>query len=237
MGGALWSSGGDIAGGNIYKGLNVDELVSALKEAFPKGDPRPEQLRKLLAEFEKIQRLQQSLYEWKELHNALDDILTSFAQFSSEIHRADAEKVIPSLRTLNNLWYAVSVKVDALLEFARHINHIGRRYQEEAGVISGEHWAVKISGMRNQINIQLGLNETSGFNLSTKRSIGFAEKSKLMLGIKPDWWITLCELNNEFNHIAYGQMHWADKKLRETATELYAISKSAFGSGSEHEQL
>lgn len=102
-------------------------------------------------------------------------------------------------------------------------------------MISGETWAVKISGIRNQVNIQLGLNERSSFNASTKRSVSFAEKSKLLMGIRPDWWIALYELNNEFNHIAYGQMHWADKKLRETATELYTLSKSAFGS--EHEQL
>jgi len=215
--------------------LNVEELVSALKGAFPKDDPRPEQLRKILSAFEKFQRLQQALYEWKELHNALDDILTTFAPFSSEIHRADAEKTIPSLSTLNNLWYGVSVRVDALLQFACFINHIGNRYREEAGIISGEVWAVKISVMRNQVNIQLGLNETSSFRASTKRSISFAEKSKLMIGIRPEWWITLYELNNEFNHTAYGQMHWADKKLRETATELYTLSKSVFGS--ENEQL
>lgn len=215
--------------------MNVDELVSALKQAFPKDDPRPEQLRKILRDFERIQSLQQSLYEWKELHNALDDILTAFAPFSSEIHRADSEKTIPTISTLNNLWYPVSIKVDALLEFARHINHIGTGYQEAGGVISGETWAVKISGMRMQVNIQLGLDEKSSFSSSTKRSVSFAEKSKLMIGIKPDWWIALYELNNEFNHIAYGQMHWADKKLRETATELYTLSKSAFGS--EHEQL
>jgi len=210
--------------------LDVDELVSALKQTFPKDDPRPEQLRKILAELPKFQEIQQTLYEWKELHNALDDIITSFAQFSSEVHRADAEKVIPSLSTLNNLWYAVSVKVDALLEFARNINLIGRRYAEEDGSIVGENWAVKISGMRNQINTQLGLNESSGFDVSTKRSISFADKSKLIIGIKPDWWVALYELNNEFNHIVYGQMHWADKKLRETATELYTLSKSVFGS-------
>lgn len=215
--------------------MNVEELVSALKEAFPKDDPRPEQLRKILSAFEKFQRLQQALYEWKELHNALDDILTAFAPFSSEIHRADAEKTIPSLSTLNNLWYGVSARVDALLQFAGYINHIGKRYREEAGMISGEVWAVKISAMRNQVNIQLGLNETSSFRASTKRSISFAEKSKLMIGIRPEWWITLYELNNEFNHTAYGQMHWADKKLRETATELYTLSKSVFGS--ENEQL
>ena len=227
------TGGGDIAGRDIYKGLNVEELVAALKDAFPKDDPRPEQLRKILADFEKIQRLQQSLYEWKELHNALDDVLTAFAPFSSEIHRADAEKTIPSLSTLNNLWYAVSAKVDVLLDFARKINHIGNRYREEGGEISGEIWAVKISGMRNQVNIQLGLNEESSFSTATKRTVSFAEKSRLMIGIRPDWWVALYELNNEFNHIAYGQMHLADKKLRETATELYTLSKSAFGSENE----
>lgn len=210
--------------------MDTDELVSALKEAFPKDDPRPEQLRRIFVELQQLQQYQQSLYEWKELHNSLDDILTSFAQFSSEIHRADVGKVIPSLSTLNNLWYAVSVKVDALLQFATGINFIGKRYQEGGGSISGEIWAVKISIMRRQINTQLGLNETTSFSTSTRRLVSFAEKSRLIIGIKPNWWVALYELNNEFNHVVYAQMHWADKKLRETATELYNLSKSVFGS-------
>lgn len=213
----------------IYKqGLNAEELVAALKRAFPKNDPRPEQFRQILEQF---QVYHQTLYEWKEVHNALDEVITSFAQFSSEIHRADAEKTIPPLKTLRNLWYAVSVKVDALLEFARVINYIGERYEEQGGQPSGgASWAVKVSAMRNQINQQIGLDEASGFDVSAQRSISLVDKSKLMIGIRPDWWVALYELNNEFNHVAYGQMHWADKKLRETATELYTLSKSVFGS-------
>jgi hypothetical protein len=212
------------------KGLNVDELISVLEEAFSKDDPRIRQLRRVFTDIQKMQQIQQTLYEWKELHNALDDIITSFAPFSSEIQRADKENVIPSASTLRNLWYAVSMKVDALLEFSSTINYIGKRYKEEGSFSTGENWAVKLSGMRRDINKLLGLDQDSGFNSTTKLSISFTDKGKLRLGIKPDWWVTLFEYNNEFNHLVYGQMHWADKKLRESATELYSLSMSVFGS-------
>lgn len=210
----------------IHKnGIQVDELVSVLKQAFPKNDSRPEELGSALAQMGK-------LGEWKELHNALDNILLSFNQFSSEVQRADVIRAIPPISTLKNLWYAVSVRVDTLLEFAKTIEFIGEKYNEieNTGIISGENWAVKISSKRNQINFQLGLTESSNLEMSTIQSAGLLEKGKLLIGIKPDWWNVLFELNNEFNHITYEQLHLADKRLRETATELYRLSKSILGS-------
>jgi len=207
--------------------LNVDELVAALKSALPKNDTRPEKFRTLLKEFPVYHR---TLFEWKELHNALDEILNTHEPFSADIQRADSEKTIPSTRTLRNLWWPVSVKVDALLEHGRQIEYIGKKYSNVDGQARGEIWAVKIGELRNQINIQIGLDETSGFDLSTQHTVSVMDKAKMLIGIKPGWWVILYEMNNEFNHVVYGQMHWADKKLRETAADLYQRSKELFGS-------
>lgn len=213
--------------GNIYKGLNAEELVAALKRAFPENDPRPEQFRMVLGQF---QVYHSTLSEWKELHNLLDEILTSFAQFSAEIQRADSEKKIPSLRTLRCLWRPVSARVDCLLFYASQIDYIGKRYENLGGRSVGEIWAVKINELRNRINVQIELDESSRFDLSAQHTVGILDKVKLWFDLKPDWLVVLYEMNNEFNHLVYGQMHWADKKLRETATDLYLHSKDLFGS-------
>lgn len=217
---------GDVAG-NIYKGLNAEELVAALKRAFPKNDPRPEQFRMVLGQF---QVYHSALFEWKELHNLLDEILTSFAQFSREIQRADSEKTIPSPRTLRTLWRPVSNCVDSLLQYAQGIEYIGKKYESFGNRSVGEIWAVKINELRNRINVQIGLDESSEFDPSTQHAATILDKGKLLIGLKPDWWLVLYEMNNEFGHLVYAQMHWADKKLRETAADLYHQSRDLFGS-------
>lgn len=220
-------SGSKITGRDHIEGLSgkdVNQIIETLLKYFPRGYlQNPNELDKTLGDF---RRFHEQLHEWKDLHNALDEIITSFAQFSSEIHRYNSINKIPHLSTLRNLWYPVSVKVDLLLEFAKNIALIGKRYNENNGNLEGERWAVKISDMRSQINLQLGFDETSSFSA---QSPNLGNKFNYFWGRKPDWWITLYELNNEFNHIAYGQMHFADKKLRETANELYTLSKSISG--------
>ena len=218
--------GGNISG-NIYKGLNAEELVDALKRAFPKNDPRPEQFRIVLAEF---QIYHQTLFEWKELHNLLDEILRSFPQFSREIQRADSEKTIPSPRTLRTLWRPVSNCVDSLLQYAQGIEYIGEKYQSFGDRSVGETWAVKINELRNRINVQIGLDESSEFDLSAQHTTTLFDKGKILIGLKPEWWLVLYEMNNEFDNLIHTQMHWADKKLRETAGDLYLRSRELFRS-------
>jgi len=194
---------------------------------LPKNDTRPERFRILLNEFPIYHN---TLFEWKELHNALDEILNALEPFSAEIQRADSEKTIPSPRTLRNLWRPVSVRVDSLLQHARQIEYIGEKYENLGDRSVGEVWAVKINELRNRINVQIGLDESSGFDLSAQHTVNIMDKGKILIGLKPDWWVVLYEMNNEFNHLVYGQMHWADKKLRETATDLYHRSRDLFGS-------
>jgi len=213
------------------QGLNIEELKTVLEDAFTdKDDPRITQVQRAFGEIQQMQQTQQTLYEWKELHNALDDIITSFAPFSSEVNRADRKNEIPSITSLRDLWYAVSEKIDALLDFASKVDLIGKRYKEENENITGEIWAVKISNLRTDINLQLALDKKSRFDATVNRSVSIVDKSMLHVGIKPHWWKKLVEHSNEFNHAVANQMHYADKKLREKATELYSISMSVFGS-------
>jgi len=223
--GDVSSSGGDIASVIYKQGLDVNELISALKRAFPKNDPRPEQFRAVL---EQLHQFHSSLNEWKELHNCLDVILSAFGQFDSLIQRADAEKDMPRIRSLRSRWRAVSVYIDSLEEFARHICYIGKPYSKlSEDEIIGEPWVIKISVLRRDIDIQLGVSASLDYEIYPTDN--FIQRKGFRLGIKPNWWLNLLELTNEFNHIANAQMYLADKELRDAASELYTLSSSIFG--------
>lgn len=221
------SSKGDVAGTIYNQGLNIDEFITALKQAFPKDDPRPEQLRKLLKKFHQHNY---KLREWKELHNTLDEILSAFGQFNIEIQRADAENKLPQVKSLRNLWRAVSMKIDALEVFGRSIRFIGTPFREEERVLRGEEWVVQISAKRNEINKQLGLGNNNSGEIDYYPKDNVFWRGQFRLGLKPAWWINLFELTNDFNHLVYGHMHLTDKRLRDSANELFALSRSIFGS-------
>ena len=222
--GDVSSGGGDVAS-VIYKGINSDELISAFKRAFPKNDPRPEELRNALKELRKHHH---KLYEWKELHNALDEILSAFEQFKSEIQQVDAKNTVPQVKSLRNLWRAVSVRVDGLRDFGKRIQFIGVQLEESKEGMQGEQWAVEIIAKRNQISAQLGLGENN-FSRPDFSSPDSNFRRLFRLGIKSVWWDDLFDFTNAFNHLIYSQMYLADKKLRESADALYTFSSSVFG--------
>jgi len=227
--GSVGTQGGDFIGRDqVNVGLNVQDLVAALRQAFPAGDPRPEQVRQALLRFNSYH---QALYEWKELHNALDEILNALAPFMAQMERAQASAQELDLEDLRSLWRPVSPRVDALLDFGQHIQHIGKAYLP-GQTATGEKWALELADLRRAIIRLLGIplaGAADAPGLVASRT-GSLQRFGLLLGARPDWWPPLYELTQNFNSAAYLQMHLADKKLRDTATELYILSKSIFGS-------
>lgn len=230
--GSVNTGGGDIVGRDkVYQGLDVGELVEALKRAFPYGDQRPEVFRQTIA---RLQEYHTALYEWKELHNALDEILSAFGQFSAQVERSDAEKWPGDLASLRNLWRPVSSQVDSLLEFGASIKVIGQPFRVLADrSTTGEKWAVEVHALRTAINQRLHLG-TGQAALAEGRDSFFGQVLQStggLLGIRPGWWTELYELTHAFGDAAYRHMHLADKKLRETANELYQLSSTNLGGG------
>lgn len=213
--------------GNINNGLSIEELITALKHAFPKNDTRPERYEKALKEFSKYHL---TLAEWKAVHDYLDQIIVSFGPFSREIQRANSNKKILYPEDLRYSWLAVSLKVDTLLEFSQTIQYIGKKYQNLGDRFVGEEWAVKIGESRNRINAQIGLDQSSMFDESIHHRVNILEQGKNLIGIKPIWWVRLYEASNQFDHLVSLQMSTVDKRLLETATNLQQHSKSLFGS-------
>ncbi len=228
--GSVNTGGGDIVGRDkIYQGLDINELVAALKRAFPNNDPRPEEFRQTISSF---QSYHEQLYEWKELHNCLDEILNAFGQFSSQIERSDAEKRPTDLAHLRNLWRPVSNQVDVLLDFAGAIKIIGQPFRMlENHEMTGEKWAVEVNSLRRAINnrLRLGTDEQPFTARQEPIFSKMMQRIQVTLGIRPVWWSELYELTHSFNDASYRHMHLADKKLRETASELFNLSTVRLG--------
>ncbi len=230
IGGSADTGGGDIVGRDKV-GLDVGELVDALKRAFPMNDPRPEEFRQTIA---KMQSFHAALYEWKELHNCLDEILNAFGQFSSQIERSDAEKKPGDPANLRNLWRPVSSQVDTLLDFAQSIKIIGEPFRIlDNQATTGEKWAVEIHTQRRAINQRLHLGVGELPPQGSRESVfgQMIQSTQGLFGVRPGWWNELYELSHTFGDAAYRHMHLADKKLRDTAGELYHLSSRTLGGG------
>src|SRR3990172_299170 len=140
---------GTFVGRDQYVGLKVEELVAALRQAFPTGDTRPERLGQLLDEFRAYHA---KLYEWKELHNALNKIIDAFDQYAGRVESSYIEKnpLKPSL--YRDAWRPVNRNVDDMLDWAQTIQYIGQRYQALANDrLEGERWAVDIKAKRDDL--------------------------------------------------------------------------------------
>ena len=106
------SIGGDVVGRdkvtqvqgdqiNTYLQLDLAKLMETLQQALPADDPLPERLVNALRDFK---RYHTRLWEWKELHNALNDVIFVFDQFSKEVERRDAAGGLGDVRALKRLW-------------------------------------------------------------------------------------------------------------------------------------
>ena len=107
---------------NNYLQIDLAQLAATLKQALPANDPLPD---RLVAALQDFKQYHSRLWEFKELHNALNDVVFVLDQFSREVERLDAAGQTGSVRALARLWRPVDQKVDLLIEFARNVQHIG----------------------------------------------------------------------------------------------------------------
>ena len=203
--------------GDQIVGFGPEQVAHIIKKLSPSYQD-PEKLDKAL---QKFQDFHKSLYEWKELHNLLDEIINSFNQFYSQVERLNASSGRPDIKELRLLWLPVSKRVDELLDFSKDIKLIGKPFRDDNGQYLGERWVIEIFLLRNDLN--------NIFYPDEQANIESSSRGKLFsFGAKPQWWDMMYELTRSFYHTAYLHLHWGDKKLRETATELYHLSESVF---------
>lgn len=196
--------GGDfIARDKVIQNINLDveKLVRTLKQALPEGDPAPQYLLDTLKSFRNFHA---ALFEWKEVHNFLNDVLFMFGPFTLEIDHIEMAREKPNTRLLGQLWRPISQKVNALVEWAKTIQHIDEPFIQSEQGLQGPAWAVDMFVAKEHID-QL---------LKSSR----VEKEELF------------DARGEFGEKAETHMYLADKKLRETADELYSLSRVVLGS-------
>jgi len=208
---------GDLVGGNKVIGLQSDELIRLIEAIFAPNYQTPERFDSVLQEFQKIHK---TLYEWKELHNLLDEIMNSFNQFYSQIERLNGSSAKPDLEELQLLWSRVSIRVTELVEFAKNITQIGDRYVEDQDHLLGERWVLEILSLRNDLE--------KIFDPDEQVSLEFFSRGVFSFGVKPQWWKTMYRLTHVFYDKVFIHMHEGDKKLRESATNLYHLSEAVF---------
>ena len=220
-------SGSEVAGRDNIKGMSgqeVSQIIETLLKHFPRGYlQNPDELDKTLSDF---RRYHEQLHEYKELHNAVNEILISFEPFKAEMDRANSRRELPKLGLLRDLWRPVSMCVASLLSWSQTLKYIGKPYQELADKSrSGEDWAIQFSELQGRINNHLGLNQYS------TEAVAYPSKIQLStfqrFGVEIPWWETLTELTSSFSHVSSHHMNAADKQLRQTAQELFNLSNKA----------
>ena len=218
------AGGGDWVGGSKgLDGAEVSQIIDTLLKHFPESILQPAQLDNTLAQ---IVTYHEKLYEWKELHNYLDMILNAFSPFAKQVERSEFSRKIPDTRELLNYWYPISERIESFLLWAAAIHHIGARYAVNVDKsMQGERWAVRISKLKNDIEGHLGISESSDTRALNPYPRKIQRQMFRVFGFEIDWWRELGELSRIFEHAATEQMHFADKKLREAATELYNLSQ------------
>ena len=198
--------GGDFVAGdkvvqNIQNVLDIEKLIAALKQVLPADDRTPEYLLETLQRF---QNFHASLHEWKELHNFLNDVLMMSGGFNSEVERIEIAGETPNSRLLGRLWHPISQKVDALLDWGKSIQHIDQPFRQSEQELNGPAWAIDLYVAKARLDELLkSANVNSG---------------------------ELVDARSEFADQSEKHMYLADKKLRETAEELYTLSRVVLGS-------
>lgn len=181
--------------------LDFPKVMEVLKEALPNDDPLPIHLVETLQRFQKFHTL---LYEWKELHNLLNEIIYALGQFSREVERLDASGEIPNLRVLSRLWRPVAQKVTILTEWATGVRHIwSTPFEVRAEGRVGPPWAVDLDVAKCRLD-----------QLLAGAAVEQAE---------------LYDATFDFVDLAEKHMYLADKQLRETAGELSNLSRLVLG--------
>ncbi|MFZ6028096.1 MAG: CHAT domain-containing protein [Chloroflexota bacterium] len=181
--------------------LDVTKVITTLQDALPAGDPTPRHLVDTLARF---QDFHNRLYEWKELHNYLNDITMILDQFEREVERLDASGSRGDPRALARLWRPVAQKIDFLLAWATTIRYIDAPLEHSERGLKGPAWATEVHGVRVRLEELLHPND---FDLTA-----------------------LYDATYDFSDTAQRHLYLADKALRDTAGELYNLSSLVIGS-------
>lgn len=184
---------------NLQIGITSKELIEIFEKLFGKEDQRTNRVRE---QQEQMSKVMPQLLEWKEFHNRVNILLTSFGQFGSNIEHLKKTRVdLPDeilrekISAIKDLWRPIKRDVEDLLYWkdnkVKHIQEI-------------DYWAGQIEASREDIDIHLATWEE--------------------ISPEPKKWVNnLYEKKNVIEDAILHSMGFADDNLLETAQNLYDV--------------
>jgi len=205
-------------------------LGNVLNNALSPNDPQLVTAKKILKE---LRLLSEKLYEWKELHNHLDEIINIFAQFSKQVDRlAVAGEPVEDMYRLNDSWQPVHRRTNVLLLWSEQdVKYIGEPYiLLDDGGRRGEKWAVELAMQHDVIHALLAsppvFTKAKSASGGLSRFIkSFNDEPSQETAVWQQWWHNLRENTQTFNNKLSNHMFLADKELRKAALDLHDFSK------------
>ncbi len=142
-----------------------------------------------------LENLWNFLYEWKELHNLLQEVITSLSPLVGALEFAPDEGQVWRIDLGLRLWRQVRIQLRKLESFSRDTKHIGDPFDDTEGTLKGAAWMVEIAPLQNELEEVLHRGDFAyAYNLAT-----------------------------ELSDICLTYLYKADKHLRDTIEEIYSI--------------
>lgn len=199
-------------------GAEINQIIETLLKYLPRGHLDPSRLDSTLNLFH---RYHEQLQEWKELHDLLDALIAAFDPYYTLVQTSDMTRKVSSRKKLRTLWGPVSRQVDVLQGFVDNADYINQPQILSDGSKKGVVQVDWLNGLRRHISELL---ETRAYP-TFRQCLLFK-----YLNVEIDWWQEIYKLAGEFDHVIKQQMHLADKRLRDTATEIYRLLRSSLRS-------
>lgn len=202
---------GDVAGtvhtgrGNIIHIEKFEWMAERARETLQNSLPENQDARSELREvIDELTSLQAQMWEWKELHHLLHELLAAFAPFHAQLTLMEGDGLDASEdQILLQSWRPCQDRVDMLVDFAAAIEHIGRPFQQNGRKLRGERWVVEI------VALQLALEDALKESQPSPSS--------------------LLELTETFNSSCQRHLALADRKLRTVVGKLQRLSTCLLG--------
>jgi hypothetical protein len=191
--------------------------------------PENADLQELDSLLSQLRHYSEKVYEWKELHNYLDVIISIFGQYLAQTERLAKIAESKNIDLLNSSWQPVSLQIERLLHWSENdILHIGKPFKAlENGDLIGESWA--IDSFKFMQSRKIFLREYPSTDYEEERfllkAIMKLQQQNLQKRSCKNWWRRLLDHTREFDNTLKKHLFLADKELRKSAEDLYLLSK------------
>ena len=159
---------------------------------------------------EQFRRYNEQINEWKELHRQVNVLLTVFDPFRKQIERFDARPERFDIYSVDANWQTVNLFIGQLLRWAMTIDHIGPRYRDAGGDLTGVEWAVRLGTINGAMNRHLK-----------------ARPPQPTADANDVWWRRLREETSNLEDAIKQVLIMADEELRKTTADLFDLSAAS----------